>query len=425
MSRAVALFRKPSGGALLAPGAIYAALLLTLINIFNYMDRMIFAVLVQPIKQELGLSDTQIGLLSGFAFVALYAAFSLPLARWADRHGRRWVLAGSVAVWSLMSAACGAAHSFTQMAVTRIGVGMGEAGCMPSSHALLAELYPPGRRALPIAIVTAGAAIGIAAGLSAGGLIAQHYGWRIAFVIVGLPGVLLALLVGVSLPDPIRKRPIDTDPGIRATVRELYKIRTYRWITLTHPFYQFSSAGILAWLPAFFMRSHGMTVASAGLFFGVMYGFGVGAGLCIGAYVLQRITPRTSGRGLHLAGRLVLLAFPFYLGALLFAPIWVSLTCMMIFGALIGGAGGPMIAAQQGVVDSTTRGVASALSLFIASYVGGGLGPLLVGAGSEMLSPAYGAEALRTVLLIASSAVLIAGLCLMQASRSFEADLKD
>jgi predicted MFS family arabinose efflux permease len=424
MSRSLALLRKPSGAALSAPRAIYASLLLTLINIFNYMDRTIFAVLVQPIKKDLGLSDTQIGLLSGFAFVALYAAFSLPLARWADRHGRRWVLAGSVAVWSLMSAACGAATSFTQMAVMRIGVGLGEAGCMPSSHALLAELYPQGRRALPIAIVTAGAAIGTAAGLSAGGLIAQHYGWRIAFVIVGSPGVLLALLVFFSLPDPNRRSRIDSTPSIRATVCELYKIRTYRWITVTHPFFQFSSAGILAWIPAFFMRSHGMTVGSIGVFFGVMYGFGMGAGLCSGAYVLQRITPQTSGRSLYLAAWLVLLSFPFYVGALLFSQIWASLTAMMIFGALIGAAGGPMIAAQQGVVDNNTRGVASALSLFIASYVGGGLGPLLVGAGSEMLTPAFGAEALRTILLLASIAIILTGLFLMQASRSFEADLK-
>ncbi len=424
MSRSVVLFRQPRGEASVAPFAIYAALLLTLINIFNYMDRMIFAVLVQPIKKDLGLSDTQIGLLSGFAFVALYAAFSLPLARWGDRHGRRWVLAGSVAVWSLMSAACGAATSFTQMAVTRIGVGMGEAGCMPSSHALLAELYPQGRRALPIAIVTTGAAIGTAAGLSAGGLIAQHFGWRLAFVIVGSPGVLLALLVFFSLPDPIRARPLDSDSSMRATVCQLYKIRTYRWITITHPFYQFSSAGILAWIPAFFMRSHGMTVGSVGLFFGMMYGFGLGAGLCIGAYVLQRITANASGKSLYLAGWLVLLSFPFYIGALLFSQIWVSLTAMMIFGALIGGAGGPMIAAQQGVVDSTNRGVASALSLFIASYVGGGFGPLLVGAGSEMLTPAFGAEALRTVLLLASIAIVLTGLFLMQASRSVAVDLK-
>jgi predicted MFS family arabinose efflux permease len=425
VTRGVALDGRSSGAVAYVPYATYATLLLTLVNIFNYMDRMLLAVIVQPIKLDLHLSDTQIGLLSGFAFVAMYAAVSVPLAQLSDRTGRRRMLAAAIAIWSVLTAACGTAHSFTHLVLARLGVGVGEAAYMPSSHALLAEIYPQGRRALPIAIVTAGAAIGIAVGLSVGGIIAARFGWRVAFVVLGIPGLLLAAVVFLTLPEPQRRSVSGRRLPLRSTLHLLFRIRTYRWITLAHPFYQFSTAGVLTWLPAFFMRSHGMTVARAGLFFGITYGMGVAVGCCFGAYLLQTITHRAVGRSLRLAGLLILLAFPFYVAALLISAMWSSLTFMMIFAALMGSAGGPIIAGQQGVVGNTMRAVASAASLFIASYLGGGLGPLLVGIGSERLSPLLGAQALRFSLLVASVAIIGAGWCLILASRRFSADAID
>src|ERR1700728_4314492 len=184
---AAAIGQSPAARRLPSARVIYATLLLTLINVFNFTDRVVFGVLIQPIKKELNLSDTQIGLLSGFAFVAVYAAVGLPLARLADRVGRRWVLAGCIAVWSLLTALSGLANSFSQLAAARLGVGVGEAGCLPASHALLAELYPPNRRLLPIAIVTTGATVGLALALGGGGFVASLWGWRAAFLSVGLP----------------------------------------------------------------------------------------------------------------------------------------------------------------------------------------------------------------------------------------------
>ena len=405
--------------------AVYVTVLLTLLNICNFVDRMIFAVLVQPIKKDLLLTDTQIGLLSGFAFVAVYAAIGLPLARLADRVGRRWVLVGSVAVWSVMTGVCGLAHSFMQMAVARLGVGVGEAGCLPSSHAMLAEIYPPGRRIVPIAFFTAGSACGIAIGLSVGGALAVHYGWRAAFLVVGLPGIALAILLSLTLPQArVARNSLETLPSFRATIRTLAGIPTYRRTVLTHIFYLLATVGTLSWLPAFFMRTHGLTVKQAGLFFGLSYGFGAGIGLCVGAYVLQRASRDAPARSLHIAGWLALAALPAYMGALLIPSSVIALVLITLYATLIGGAGASVIAGQQGVVDSKHRATASALSMLLSSYLGGGLGPLLIGLGSSMLTSALGTNALRAALLVASAAIVLAGYFLIQASRSFPFDAR-
>jgi predicted MFS family arabinose efflux permease len=405
--------------------ATYATFLLFLINIFNYVDRMILPVLTQSIKRDLHFSDTQMGLLSGFAFVGVYAAVGLPLARLADRAGRRRLLTGSIALWSLMSAAGAFTQSFAQLALARVGVGVGEAGSIPASHALLANIYPQERRAIPMSIVTAGAAVGIALGLGLGGLAGSRYGWRAAFVIVGLPGVLLAIIVGLTMPEPIRARnEIALQIPLWASIRALCEITTYRRTMFAHAFYLFVTAGTLNWLPAFFMRSHGMKLAHVGLFFGMTYGFGIGIGCFLGAYVLQTVARANTEKMLRSAGCLALVAFPFYVGSLLISSTSISLLLMLVFSALIGGAVSPIIVGQQGVVDDSKRAVASALSMFFASYLGGGVGPLLIGMASEHLAPSLGANALRAALLISSSAIILTGHFLFGASRSFSADAR-
>jgi predicted MFS family arabinose efflux permease len=404
---------------------IYATLLLTLINVFNFTDRVVFGVLIQPIKKELQLSDTQIGLLSGFAFVAVYAAVGLPLARLADRVGRRWVLAGCIAAWSLLTAASGFANSFAQLAAARLGVGVGEAGCIPASHALLAELYPPSRRLLPIAIVTTGAAVGLAIALGGGGLVASLWGWRASFLCVGLPGVGLAILVLATLPTAAPSAPqMETRAPLWPTLRNLLRISSYRRITYAYPFYLFASSGLVGWLPAFFMRSHHMPIKQAGLFFGLAYGLGAGFGCLVGGYALQRASQLRPDRSLYLAGCLALLALPFYLGAILITATPLSLVMIVLYGAIIGSVGSPMIAAQQGVIDNGDRATASAFSMLIGNYVGGGLGPLLIGMASETFTAALGADALRGALLLSSVALPAAGVLFIRTSRHLAADAK-
>ncbi|MDB5696431.1 MAG: major facilitator superfamily 1 [Sphingomonas bacterium] len=404
---------------------IYAVFLLTIVNAFNYMDRMVLAVLAEPIKIDLDLSDAELGLLTGFAFVAVYAVVGLPLARLADRIGRRWVLAGSLAVWSAMTAISGSARNFTELALARAGVGVGEAGGMPSSHALIAEMYPPEKRAVPISIMTAGACIGIAAGLGLGGWVAGTYGWRAAFLIVGLPGLLLALIVALTLPEPKRAAPADDAaprPPMIASVRKLLSIKTYRWLVATHPFYTFITAGLIGWLPPFYIRSHGMTVEAVGAFFGLAYGFGMVMGGIVGALVLQRVSKGRVEIIIRYAGWLMLLAFPLFAGAMFVPSQWISLLLITLFGMTTGAAGAPMIAGQQGVIDSGNRALGSAVSVFFSGYLGAGLGPVLIGVASDSLAPIYGAEALRLSLLCASLAIIPPGLFMLKASRHYAAD---
>jgi MFS family permease len=400
-----------------------ATLLLTLINVFNYMDRMALAATAQPLKESLGLTDTQLGLLTGFAFVALYAAIMFPLARLADRIGRRVVLASSLAFWSLATTGSGLAHSFSGLLLARVGVGMGEAGCVPSSQALLAELYPPRRRATPVAVVASGSAVGTALGLGLGGLIAGHYGWRNVFLFLGPPGVVLALVVGFMLPEPPRLSVQRYErPSLSTSFAILLRVPTYRRLLCALPFYQFVAAGIIGWLPVFFVRSFGMSVQQAGLLFGLAYGVGIAVGGLLGAHVLQVVTGRDTAAMLRICGYLMWGAAVIFAAALLSGRDWLALVLLLLFGLCAGGASAPIMAALLTVIDERVRAQGAAVALVVGAYLGLGLGPLLVGWGSERLNSWLGAEALRGALLVGSTAGLLAGWFLWSASRSFAAD---
>jgi hypothetical protein len=205
-------------------------------------------------------------------------------------------------------------------------------------------------------------------------------------------------------------------------VRQLFRIRTYRWIACAHPLYTFASAGILGWLPAFFMRSHGMSVKATGAFFGLSYGFGAAVGLILGGWIIESQTRSRPYRGLYWSGWLMLISFPLYVCAIAVPSLWLSLALMTLFGALIGGAGAPLIAGQQGVVGDDVRAVAAAVSMFGGSYLGAGLGPWLIGIGSQALTAGLADEALRAMLLLSSIAIILCGLCTLRASRKFAAD---
>jgi MFS family permease len=331
----------------------YATVLLALVNAANYMDRSILSILAQPIKNELKLSDSQLGLLLGPAFVLLFALVAVPLGRLADRAGRRWVLAASAMVWSFFSTASGFAHSLAQLAIARVGIGVGESGGMPSSHALISAFYPPNRRAVPFSIFTAGATFGIALGLGFGGFIASRYGWRAAFVATGVPGFVLAVLVAATLPEPhsVARQSV---PLARVrfwvALQGLSRIRTYRWIVCSHPCYTFITTGVLAWFPSFYIRTHGMGLQYVGTFFGIVVGVGVSGANILGAVVAQRLDRRAPQRGLTFSAWTTLLGFPFYITALLAPTGTLSLVLSTCFFMLMGAAGAPIISGQQGVI---------------------------------------------------------------------------
>jgi predicted MFS family arabinose efflux permease len=253
---------------------------LFLINVVNYVDRQILSILLQSIKEDLKLSDSQLGWLTGFAFALFYAVFGIPLARLADRGSRRRIIMVSLAAWSAMTALCGFAQNFVQLMLARIGVAVGEAGASPPTHSMLADLYPHGKRAVALAIYSCGVPVGILVGLAAGGWINEAFDWRTAFFVVGLPGILLAVVFGLVVREPTRSYSVAKEdrPSIRMVFSHLWKMKAYRDLIIAATIQAFTAYGITQWMPSFFIRTYGLGTAEVGLYLGLTIGIFSGAG---------------------------------------------------------------------------------------------------------------------------------------------------
>lgn len=383
-----------------------ALALLTAVSFFNYLDRMVLAVVLEPIKREMHLTDGQLGLLSGLAFALLYAILGLPLARLADRASRKLVLTASLAGWSLFTAATGLSHSFTALFGARVGVGVGEAGCVPSAHSMIGDLFPAHRRALAISVFQAGGVAGLSAGLVLTGLIADRIGWRGAMVVVGLMGLPLALLTLLGLPEPPRRTrtPALAENAVSA-IRGLVERPAYVHLMLAIAVGSFGAYGVAQWLPSFLIRVHHLTLSQVGLMSGLPHGAaGVLGALAGGAASarLMKADPRWElwwpALGYGLGGALYALA--------VFAPTsWTSIA--LFTGGVLAAAsgGGVALSAVQSFAEPHRRATAVALVLFLSSLIGLGGGPLIVGLISDMLRPAAGAGSLRYGLLAAAGSM--------------------
>ena len=245
--------------------------ILLLVYILNFLDRQIVNILAEPIKRDLGLSDTQLGLLAGPAFAVFYAVLGIPIARYADkaRTNRVWLISVCLAIWSAMTAICGVAQNFLQLALARIGVGVGEAGCTPAAHSLIADSVPPEKRSSAIAFFGLGIPIGGLLGLIIGGVVNDQYGWRAALMLVGAPGILLALVLPLLIRDPRRcadSAQFDTTASsaktalsIKEAVREVFASKAYLYVFIAASFTAFLSYGKGLWTISFFIRSHGLS----------------------------------------------------------------------------------------------------------------------------------------------------------------------
>jgi len=236
----------------------------------NFLDRQILGILLQPIKTDLGLSDTQLGLLSGIGFALFYVTMGIPLARWADKHNRVSLLSVCIALWSAMTALSGAATNFLQLGLARIGVGIGEAGCTPAAHSIIADYFKSEERVRAMAFYSAGASIGVFLGYLLGGWVNQFYGWRVTFFVVGAPGLLLALIVRFTLREPPRghsensKTAASTIPTVTEALSYLWGQNSFRHLALGTGLLTLSSYGGATWFPAFLMRSYGMSTGELG-----------------------------------------------------------------------------------------------------------------------------------------------------------------
>ncbi|WP_375285543.1 spinster family MFS transporter [Sphingomonas sp.] len=399
--------------------------MLLLVYTFNFLDRQILSILAQPVKADLGLSDTQLGLLGGLAFAALYSTLAIPLALIADRTSRSWVITVSLGVWSAFTALCGAAQSFTQLFLFRLGVGVGEAGGVAPSYALIGDYYPPEQRARALSIYSLGIPLGAAGGALLGGYIAQTVEWRTAFIVVGLLGLGIAPMFKLLVRDPPRAvAPADQVPVSR--VFAILAAKASFWLMA------FGAAagsmcgyGVAFWLPSLMMRSFGLDLVGVGQFFGALLLTGGVAGVLLGGALGDRLG-RRDRRWYALAPAICYVAgTPLFIAGVLSGSWQAAFALFLLPQALVYVWLGPVLTAIQHLVPAHMRATASASFLLINNLLGLGFGSLVIGRLSDGLTPSYGAEALRYAVAVGLCLYLIAGALMALASRRLHRDWVD
>lgn len=383
----------------------YALGVLVVVYTFNFIDRQILSILLEAIKQDLGLSDQALGFLSGFAFAAFYATLGVPIALWADRGNRRNLIAAALAIWSAMTAVSGLAQNFVHLALARIGVGIGEAGCSPPAHSLISDYYPPEHRGTALGIYSLGIPFGIMFGLFVGGWINEAFGWRVAFFVVGLPGIALALIVRFTLREPARgssENRADSAhrPGIAETLRFLLRRPSFLHLAFGAALAAFVGYGVVSWFPTFLIRSHGMSTGEVGTWLGLILGIPGGAGIFLGGYLADRYGARNRSWCLWTVCVSSVVIMPFALAVFFLEDIHYVLLVFCIPAALSNFYQATTFAQTQSLVGLRMRGVAAAILLFVINIIGLGVGPWAVGIVSDLLSPTYGNESLKWSLMI-------------------------
>ncbi len=402
---------------------------LFLVSMSNYVDRNVIAVLLEPIKKEFAVSDTYLGLLSGFAFALFYATLGIPVARWADRGNRRIVVTLSLTVWSVMTALCGLAQSFTQLVLARIGVGAGEAGALPPAQSLIADYFPPERRASAIAVFMSSATAGYLVAFVGGAQLVSHYGWRIAFIAVGLPGLLLAVVVFFTLKEPrdvlgYSARNAASDETFAGAMRQLFRKRSYAWIVVAITLYAFFAYGVLIFFPSYMIRSLGVSLSTIGTTYGAVSAVGALAGTLGGGWLADRLGSRDVRWFAWLPAIALALIFPLYVAAFLQATYTGFLVLTFIAGLLLSAGLPSVFTAMHAVCGSKRRTVAVAVLTFMMSMVGGGLGPLVTGVLSDFFAASQGSGALRAALISASTMLLPSAVALYLAGRGLRSDVE-
>lgn len=368
----------------------------------HFLDRQILAILIQPIKSELGLSDTALGLLSGFAFTVFFSTVGLLIARLADRGDRARIITWSLAVFSAMSAMCGLATGFWQLFAARVGVGVGEGGTNPASHSLIADLFPTRERAAAMAAYGIGPHVGLVLAFGLGGWLGQAVGWRATFIIVGVIGLMLAVITRFGLRDPRTPTPrhhaID-GPSVSVVARSLLQSAALRHLLAGATLATAAALGLVTWLPALLARVHGMNLTQAGIFLALTFGVAGAAG----TYLFGRIADRASltdsrRKPLIVAGCQAVVAV-LWLSALLVEDRGLALAMFVVPCTLIGAFIGPTLALVQDLVDPRARAVTAAVVLLVINLVGASIGPLAVGILSDALASSAGPQSLRYALL--------------------------
>ncbi len=417
----------------------YALIILTLAYTSSHVDRGIVNILMPSIKQAFDVSDTLLGLMGGFVFALFYATLGVPIAMWADRGNRRNIVALAVTVWSGMTAACGLAGSFSHLLLARIGVGIGEAGSSPPSHSMIADLYPKEQRSTAMSVYAIGVYFGAMIGLVLGGYVVQNYGWRHTFFVVGLPGLLIALLVRYTMDEPVRGV---TDGLAQAEAHKskatlgsyvlalwhvfvhLWSTRSARHIIIGLTLVSFVGYGGLIFGPSFFARSLGLDMTKIGLIFGLTAGFIGGLGALIGGYLADRLSRKDMRWNAWVIAVAKILGMPLFIIFYMSSDLTIMIPVYIVSSLLGAFYLGPSFAMIQSLTPIHMRALASAVMLFVLNFVALGFGPLTVGLISDWLEPTYGVESLRWALFGTSFIGVWAAVHYYWAGKTYEADIR-
>lgn len=412
------------------PGAAYYALgVLTMVYSFNFIDRQLLAILQESIKADLGLKDAHLGLLTGFAFAAFYVTAGIPIARWADRANRRNIVALAVFTWSFMTSISGLAQNFAQLLLARIGVGVGEAGGSPPSHSMISDIFPPQKRATAMGLYSSGVNIGILFGFLLGGWLNEFFGWRVAFVVVGLPGILLAIIVRFTITEPMRgqseaRTASVTQAPLTEVLYVLWSRHSFRYLSMGAALNAFAGYATANWTASFMIRSHGMTTGELGTWLALILGLGGAIGVIAGGYISDKLSKRDKRWYMWMPVLALVVGLPFTAAAFTVDGKYMALACLIIPGIIMNSYLGNVIAMSHGLVGLSMRATASAILFFIINIIGLGLGPWSVGLLSDLLTPSFGGAALGMALLyIVPAIMMMSALLFYAASRNLQRDL--
>jgi predicted MFS family arabinose efflux permease len=405
----------------------YILFILVVVYTFNFIDRQIIGILAIPIKADLGLTDTQLGLMGGLAFALFYTGLGIPVAMLADRFSRTWIMTVALAVWSLMTAASGLATNFWQLFAARMGVGIGEAGGVAPAYSLIADFFPPNQRARALSVYSFGIPIGGAIGIVFGGVIASLLDWRIAFFVVGLAGLVLAPIFRMTIKEPLRggfdrQRTDTTAPDLKTILRTLYRKPSFWLVSLGASFSSMMGYGLFFWLPSFLVRSFEMSLLNASLCFGAVLLVGGLVGLWAGGWLADRFGQMSKSRYITIPAIAFLATVPFYVIAMTSESMLLTFTILLVPTALGLVWLGPVISVIQHLVPPNMRTTASAIFLFINNLIGIGIGTFSIGLLSDLLTVQYGEDSLRYSILAGTSFYVIAAGLFFLAARWVEQD---
>lgn len=405
----------------------YILFVLTLAATLNFFDRQILTILMEPIRRELSLSDTQIGFLTGIAFIVAYMSLSIPAALLADSWSRRKVIAIAIGVWSVMTSLCGFAQTFVQLLLARMGVGVGEAGGSAPSQALIGDLFPRGLSSTAMSIFLVSIPIGSGLGLIWGGWAAGQFGWRGAFILAGLPGLIFAPLVYFGIPEIRKRAPAGGRTNLPAasvvqTLRLLMSTPAFRNMIFASSMNAFLSVGISVWLPSLLVRSYHLNYSTVGFKLALVFAVPFGIGVVVGGR-LADVAARRDLRWYFWIPTIGSLSGGIFAACALVSPVEYLFWFMALSFLMVSAFGGTGVVITQRLAPVTSRATASALMQFIVQTVGQGIAPQIVGIVSDLLHPTFGEESLRITLLLALTICLPTAYFYYRASRTLGADM--